>query len=151
MKKEKRHIGARFLFLVYCACMLWLLFGQRIVPGLYDTYIDRLRSNINLTPLKTLQLYLRLTHSANPYYVRHAYVNLIGNVVMFIPLGIFPPFIWRKMRSFPKVTAVGAAVIIGVEVLQYVTLLGSCDVDDLILNLFGVVIGYGLWKVIGKP
>lgn len=148
-KAPPHHIVARIFFLVYCTCMLWLLFGQRIVPGLYDAYLERLRTNINLTPLKTLRLYLRLTESANGYYVRHAYINLIGNVVMFIPLGIFPPWIWRKMRSFIKTAAVAAAVIVTVELLQYVTLLGSCDVDDLILNLSGVIIGYGLWKLFG--
>ncbi len=149
-KPPSRHIGARIFFLAYCICMLWLLFGQRVVLGLYDAYLERLRTNINLTPLKTLRLYLRLTESANGYYVRHAYINLIGNVVMFIPLGVFPPWIWRKMRSFFKTAFVATAVIVTVEVLQYVTLLGSCDVDDLLLNLSGVIIGYSLWKLIEK-
>ena len=74
--------------------------------------------------------------------VRHAFVNLAGNVIMFVPLGVFLPVIWKRLRSFWWFLLTSASLILLVEVLQYVTGLGSCDIDDLILNLPGTMLGW---------
>ena len=41
-------------------------------------------------------------------------------------------------------------LILAVEILQLVTLLGSCDIDDLLLNILGAAMGYVLWKLRNK-
>ena len=64
-----------------------------------------------------------------------------------MPFGWFLPYIWQKMRSFLKTVLTAALSICLVEICQYVTGLGSCDVDDLILNLAGVMLGYLVWKL----
>ena len=143
MKKAKQnahHSAARFLFVAYCILMLWLLFGQRMES---QTGVK----GINLVPLDTLKLYGKLMHSNSAYLVRHAYINLIGNVVMFIPLGVFLPQIWPKLRSFFKVLLLAILVVLLVEGLQYLTALGSCDVDDVILNIPGVMLGFIFWRL----
>ncbi len=145
-KKEQlkeRNIPARLLFLLYCAGMLWLLFGQRMGTGFDET-------NVNWIPLETVKLYLHLTQSSNPYFVRIAYINLVGNVVLFIPIGIFLPCIWKKMRLVFITAAVAVVAVCMVEILQYLTGLGSCDIDDLILNTVGVVLGYGAWRIYAR-
>ena len=153
MKKEKNRTAGqmwlRFFFLVYGAAMLWLLFGQRIGEGVsYADYFARLENNINLTPFVTLRLYWRILHnSTNPGLLQHAVINLVGNVVMFIPLGVFLPGIFIKKPNFLKVFYVVAGMIVLVEILQFFSLLGSLDVDDLILNLAGATVGYILWKL----
>lgn len=148
-KRTERQIFLRFLFVLYGLAMLWLLFGQRIGTGVsYADYQNRLESNINLTPLYTLRLYWRLLHtSTSPGLLRHAVINLVGNVVMFIPLGIFIPGIFLKKPNFFKFFFTVAGWIVIVELLQFFSLLGSCDVDDLILNLCGATIGYIFWKL----
>ena len=143
MKDKKWKIG----FAIYCALMLVLLFGRnRAVEGL--PYWEQLRQHFNPVPLRTITNYVRLLSSANRGFVRAAVINLFGNLVMFVPLGYFLPGVFPKMRAFWKVLLTTAAVITVVELLQMLTLVGSCDIDDLILNLIGSALGYCVYKCI---
>jgi len=76
-----------------------------------------------------------------------ALFNLVGNVVLFIPLGIFIPVVFPKTDTFCRTMLWAAAVMLCVEIVQLVSLLGSLDVDDLILNLVGAAIGYGIYRI----
>lgn len=71
-----------------------------------------------------------------------ALVNLFGNIVPFIPFGFLLPISYRKINTFYKVFVVGFLSIIFIELFQFITKLGSLDVDDIILNAVGVSIGY---------
>lgn len=138
------------LFAVYCALMLWLLFNR---PGYTEgiPYWQQLLPNLNLTPFRTLRLFLGLLNDHRPYLVRAALVNLLGNVVMFVPLGLFLPLIFTKLRKLWRTMLSAALLITAVEITQLFTLVGSCDVDDLILNLLGAILGYGIYKLTKKP
>ena len=124
----------RSLFVVYCGLMLVLLFHR--------AGYDQLRSN--LIPFHTIALYWKLL--SRPVFRQSAIINLVGNVVMFIPLGFLLPKVFSKQNRFYKVLLTTTAAITLVELVQYVTLLGSCDIDDLILNVIGAAIGYGIYK-----
>ena len=138
----------RLLFLAYCGLMIWLLFGQRMEGGQLDITLDGSGENINLIPFTTLRLYWGLLQNgASADLLRHAVINLAGNVVMFMPLGWFLPNIWRVFRGFFRTVIFGVSLICLVELLQYITGLGSCDIDDLILNTVGIILGYGIWKL----
>lgn len=143
-----RKVLLRLLFLVYGAAMVWLLFGQRI--GENDVTIDfsARGENVNFIPLETIKLYLHiLQNSTNQALWLHALVNLIGNVVLFIPLGWFLPYNWEKYRFLFKTLFSVLLLMTVVEVAQYFAMLGSCDVDDLLLNVSGAFVGYCLWKI----
>lgn len=135
----------RLLFLLYVVLMVWLLFVQRIDAG--GTAVEE---NWNFHPFKTLRLYYGLMSSENSYYIVHAFVNLVGNVLMFVPLGFFLPSIWNVFRRFWVLAPVALFLVVTVEAMQYFTGLGSCDVDDLILNLPGVICGYLLYRSVRK-
>lgn len=148
MNKKQTQI-AGVLFFVYALLMLWLLFGQRMGHTSNATYWQRLIANLNLQPLDTVRRYLWvLRNSQDPDLLRHAVVNLVGNVVMFLPLGNLTPSIWGKMQKFRWHFLYMVLIILAIEVLQLFTLLGSCDVDDLILNLVGTTLGYIFWKIV---
>ena len=133
----------RAAFFIYCLLMLWLLFGQRLGAQDYGSYTQQLADNLNLEPLKTVRLYLwLLEESESAYLVRHAFINLVGNVVMFVPLGYLLCGVFPKQRNFFAFFLCVTALILVVEAVQYVTLLGSCDIDDLILNLAGAIVGW---------
>lgn len=147
MKSEKyrrtaAQILTRILFLGYCAVMIWLLFGQRL---------DRENigfDNLNLIPFATLKLYTNLLqNSKDPFLLRHAFINLVGNVVMFIPLGYFLPALWPRLRQFFSILLSAVAIIVFIELCQYFSNLGSCDVDDFILNIPGVLVGWGIYRL----
>jgi len=75
---------------------------------------------------------------------------LVGNVIMFIPLGYLLPNIWKKLQKFYKTALVAIGIVSVAEILQYLTGLGSFDVDDFILNCFGITVGYIVWKIIHR-
>lgn len=134
------------LFMAYCAVMLWLLFDRsRAIDGM--GYWEQVSISLNLHPLHTVRLYIRLLGSKRPQLVKLAVINLIGNVVMFVPLGFFLPQIFRQLRKLWRTLLTVAGIIVLVELTQLFTLVGSCDVDDLILNVFGASLGYGLYKL----
>ena len=142
-KPQKRIRASRVLFVIYCAAMLWLLFCRSPgwIPGL--DYEEQLRANINLVPLYTIKNYLQVVMKrTNDDVLLHCIINLGGNVLLFIPAGVLLPKIWPKQRNFFRFFATCAGIMFLVEVLQLFTLLGSFDIDDLILNLIGMTLGF---------
>ena len=141
---KRKRLGAA-LFGLYSAVMLWLLFDR---PGASEgvPYWEQVSANLNLVPFRTLRLFGSLLTDHRPHLVQAAVINLFGNVVMFIPLGLLLPTVWEKLRSLGKVLLTTAAIITIVEIMQLFTLVGSCDIDDLILNLIGSALGYGVYR-----
>lgn len=140
---DKNRALWRFLLVIYWIIMLWLLFGRSSDWTETLPYTQLLSQNINLTPFLTIRNYLHvLRFSTDAALIRHCFINLAGNVLLFIPLGILLPCSFLKMRRFPWFFLTCAVGIGLVEGLQLLTLLGSLDVDDLILNLTGALIGF---------
>ena len=128
------------LFAGYCGMMLWLLLLHRIGagPGVWQ---------FNLQPLETVRRYLWvLRHSADPDQWSNAMANLFGNVGLFIPLGVFLPLLFSVLRRFGRFLLLTLLLILALELTQAATGLGTFDVDDLILNLLGVCLGYLLYS-----
>ena len=78
------------LFVLYALTMFWLLFAQRIsplTPG--HDYLQLLQGRINLIPFRTIDEFI--TAPAHGISRSHAFINLAGNVVMFVPLGAALP------------------------------------------------------------
>ena len=73
--------------------------------------------------------------------------NARGNALLFVPLGILLPLIWRRLR-FWRGVQIGAALSLGIELVQYLSSAwGSyraADVNDFILNVVGASLGLGL-------
>lgn len=141
----------RFLFVVYAAVLLWLLFDRSFdwVEGL--SYKEQLQRNISLTPFYTIGNYWSVVcRREYDSLFFHCVVNLAGNVVLFIPIGYFLPRLWVKMRNFFVFLFTCTLSVCLVELLQLFTLLGSLDIDDLILNLCGMVFGYLVFMIFQK-
>jgi glycopeptide antibiotics resistance protein len=105
----------------------------------------------------------RLEHNAEPFATivrqlagrpdRADLTQLVGNLLLLLPLGIYGPAMWRGLRSLPAVVVAGALISIAIELGQlglsrlYGFPIRIADVDDVILNTTGVVIGYALWRL----
>ena len=74
---------------------------------------------------------------------------VLGNVVMFIPFG-FLGWVFPKLRDLKPLLINFIAAITIVEALQYFTRLGIFEVDDIILNTFGVYLGWLLCRFMEK-
>ena len=120
--------------LVILPANFWLSVYDGIFLGWWDRAGRAFQiGNVNLVPsvLKWLNGELSIG--------RWSRTMLLGNIAMFIPLGFLLPFI-RKIKSFKKMLLISAAVPICCETLQL--FFGrSFDVDDLICNFIGIVIG----------
>ena len=148
MEKRKKHISAGLLVL-YGGLMLWLLFWrERSLEGL--PYLHQLPMHVNLRPFRTIRLYLGLLSAQRPSLVRIAIVNLLGNVGMFVPLGFLLPAAFPRLAKWYRCFLTAAGIIALVELLQMLFLVGTCDIDDLILNLTGTALGYGLFAAMGR-
>lgn len=90
--------------------------------------------NNNLIPFKTIIEYITRQD-------RVAIINLLGNLIAFAPMGLFLPLLFKKQNKL------NIAIILVIEVLQFLSLSGSFDIDDLILNLLGALLIYGLYKI----
>lgn len=150
MGRSKKRI-IKICFAIYAVLMLWLLFGQRMGREPFGTYREMLESSINLMPFHTIRNFINaVCRTDDGFMFRFSVINLAGNVVMFIPLGFFVPFISEKFSRFGYCMLFSAICIAIVEIVQLFTLLGSCDVDDLILNMIGTAIGYGIYFIVKR-
>jgi len=127
------------LLIYYLAILSVLLF----FGGLF--HVDRAwGSAVNLEPFYTIRRFLihyRRTGSLS------SLSNLLGNVVILIPLGILLPVMFRSLRRFWLTLPLLALFAVGVEYIQWRTGVGIADVDDSILNFAGAAVGYVLTRL----
>lgn len=81
---------------------------------------------------------------------REAMLNLIGNTTMFIPLGVVWPSVFKDLNTHKKVILAGVGVSLCIEILQLPFYDRVTDIDDLILNTLGYLIGYGILLLVRK-
>ena len=74
---------------------------------------------------------------------------VVGNVVMFVPFG-FLGWVFPELKNLKSTVIAFVSAIVIVEALQYFTRMGVFDVDDIILNTFGVYLGFRLCQFIEK-
>ena len=152
VKKRLKEILIYTSFTVYILLMLWLMFGQRLFhvinsphSGWFDNYWGDLKSRLNLVPFHTIA---EFTTSLGERWNTHAFINLAGNIVMFVPLGFLLPHISNRAHTSRRCILISLICLLCAEILQLFTLLGSFDIDDLILNMIGVLVGFGLQAMI---
>ena len=96
----------------------------------------------NIIPFKTILFYLRgLSNS----YV--SILNILGNLFLFMPLGFFVPQLFKKINKWYYICIIGFCFSLCIEVSQLLLLRGIFDIDDVILNLFGCILGYILKEI----
>jgi glycopeptide antibiotics resistance protein len=78
---------------------------------------------------------------------RDLLLNIIGNFAMFIPTGIVTPLIYKSRNTLAKVVGVGFLMSLTIEVIQLPFAVRASDVDDLILNTAGCLVGYGIYAL----
>ena len=128
---------AAAVFVIYLLLLIYLtLFSQ------YFGRVDFHRS-INLIPLSTIHRYLSC------WYLGVAKVNLMGNIFAFIPFGLLLPMAAKKLR-FLSILIYLFFVSAAIEIIQYLLGVGVSDIDDIILNLAGGIIGWLIFKVFQK-
>ena len=76
--------------------------------------------------------------------------NTLGNIALFIPLGILMPETWKWAKPWYRTASVAFAFSLTMEGIQLLTRRGCFDLDDLILNTIGAILGYGVVSLATK-
>lgn len=111
-----------------------------------DCYQDGLQKNIsqgNYVPFYTVKYYVTGTDTT-----RYTKENLVGNILLFFPFGVFLPLLFRKVKGFQKIIVINFMISLGLELIQLFGILGNFDVDDIILNILGASLGFGTYVLI---
>ncbi|WP_278607574.1 VanZ family protein, partial [[Ruminococcus] torques] len=128
-KQENKaiHFVWVYIFLLY----IYLTFSVAGIGsiwdiGHYDTII-RLEE-INLLPFQS-----------------EGIMTYVLNIIMFLPLGFLIPLIWKRYRNPLKIFMIGFGFSLSIELCQLFNRRNT-DIDDLMMNTLGAVIGYFIWK-----
>lgn len=133
-------------FLVYLAVVAALVLFSRYRVGFDDLSIwEYARFHMNIIPFKTILGYIKVYFDGSmskSIPVR----NLVGNLLLFFPWGIYLPLLSQKMKQWKIYMVITVATLLGIELVQFFAKYGSFDIDDLILNLAGAMLGFFMWK-----
>ena len=99
----------------------------------------------NFIPFNTITFYIKsiFDGSINPDI---PIINLSANLLMFLPAGLYLPYYTKRIKTIKSCVIIMLIILLFIELIQFFTRRGSFDIDDLILNILGVVIGYLIWK-----
>ena len=121
------------ILVIYSALIL------RLIVFKYPTGMTFSIANANLIPFKTILVYF----SGEPTW-RIAMRNLLGNIVVLVPLGFLLATMYQRLK-WNRALLVSLFTGVVLELLQVIFRSGIFDIDDIILNSLGVVIGYLLF------
>ena len=123
-----------------------LLFQLTVFRGEYtimNVYVEwRPISEVNWEPFTET---FKLTNGSSQF---DFFYNLYGNIFWFIPMGFFLGMLFRKRHPFFKVLLFGFLCSLSIETMQFLFRTGVADIDDLIFNTIGTLIGYLLYELI---
>lgn len=137
-----------WIYLLFLFAVVILKFTGSVQELLERMNAEPFGKTYNLEPFSTIRIQLR--------YISQGWArfNLLGNTVPFIPFGFLLPMTFRKGCSLGKVLLLGLLFVLFAETVQFYTNLGTFDVDDIILNMAAIFIGYlpvGIAGLFRKP
>lgn len=125
------------LLLMYVIYLLYLVF--------FSTYYGRgyFHRSYNFIPFKTIIEYIFCSHNLDA-----TVINIVGNILAFVPMGFLVPITFIKINRFKYIAIVVLVATTSIEVIQFIIGVGTCDIDDVILNCIGGIIGFKIYKVL---
>ncbi len=141
MRGEKRQgwhqtIG-ELLFFLYLVILCYCLFLADLFGRTGDHHYA-----YNIVPFREIS---RFVIHSRKLGIRAVLINLVGNVVCFIPFGLYLPARSRRFRSGKRIALSGCLLSLLIETVQLVTRVGCFDVDDILLNTLGCLAGFWLY------
>lgn len=146
MNKKHREL-ILLSFIVYIALLIYLLFFRHRAADIPLT--EYIRYSTNFIPFFSFYAFFTTPYISYRVVVPFL-INLIGNMVLFLPWGIALPVLNEKFVSAKRFFTLTAIVIIAVEILQVLLQVGTCDVEDFLLNMIGATAGFFISKRILK-
>ena len=151
IKNKKTNIVREVILFIFFVYFLFLLLLTIFKGGCiefrnqFNSYMYRehgLLGIINIVPIKeNINTFM---HSETG--MRNSLRNIIGNILVFMPLGFFIPLLFDKFNNFKKVLKVGCLSSLAIELCQLFVGGNVCDIDDVIYNTLGALAGFICYK-----
>jgi glycopeptide antibiotics resistance protein len=127
-----------YVFMVLTLTGYFILFREVAAHGWWQRELHRIheKERINLHPFLMFKQF------------RLWSLQVVGNAVMLLPLGIYIPLLFRRADKFFKVFFICLLVSISIELMQLITSYRSTDIDDVILNTTGAVAGFIFYRIV---
>ncbi|MBQ8662564.1 MAG: VanZ family protein [Eubacterium sp.] len=141
-EKQRKYekIVFRILFAIYVLLVIYFLFFAETTGR---TISDR-TYHYNLILFKEIKRFIVYREQLGMFAVT---ANLLGNVLIFLPFGMLVPFLTKRFKTFWSVALLTFEMSVLVELVQLVTKVGSCDVDDILLNTIGGMLGFVCYAI----
>ncbi|MBQ6857301.1 MAG: VanZ family protein [Lachnospiraceae bacterium] len=142
MKKNRHRKHGFVLLILYLVLLTYYLFFAEAMgrtPGSRGEY------SYNLVLFKEIRRFIM--HRDILGY-RAVVLNIFGNVLAFMPFGFILPEVWDQLNRWHIITILGFLFSLLVETAQLISRVGSFDVDDLLLNTIGALIGYFAFVIV---
>jgi len=138
---KKIQWGTVVFLIIYLMVLAYVCFLSEGRTDAQNTY------RYNLVPFKEIMRFYTYRELVG---VKAFILNLFGNVLAFIPFGVMVPIVRRKNRNFFRVFGMTFLLSLFIECIQLIFRVGSFDVDDLILNTCGGIIGYAVFWLMNR-
>lgn len=136
------------MLIAYCAILIKVMVFKDLpiirIGHLMFRFGGTQAGEANFVPFKTIWPYLR---GDKGWLI--AGLNLLGNIALLVPVGFLVPFVYRNM-TWKKSLALAFAAGLAIEGMQELLRVGIFDIDDVILNGLGVVVGYWVFTMLAK-
>lgn len=134
------------LFFLYCLLLAEILFLSRVAVR-EITVAEYFRTYANVCPFKTIVRYtVHVMTRKDLASLRLAISNIGGNFVLFMPMGIFLPVLFKGLNRFRRAFFVILLLVFLIEFCQGIFRVGIPDIDDLAVNMTGACVGILLGK-----
>lgn len=148
MKKASK-IVVLLGFAIYVLALVNILLVNRIRTTYNLSLPEYIRVSVNLVPFRSLFEYF-IRAGDGTMNLSTAVSNLLGNFVIFMPMGFFLPVLFKSTNSIKKFLLVVTLAITAAEVFQLIFQIGQFDIDDFILRISGALLVFGFWKAVSK-
>ncbi len=149
MKRETVRKLVSTLFILYIAVLFIILFlygGRQGNQFGLEVFSKEHLDMVNYVPFATIFSFFERIKEGS-INVDIVVRNIAANLLMFIPMGMALPVLFEdKFNKLWKVFLFVIVLVFIIEVIQFVTFRGSADIDDLILNTVGAIVGYGITR-----
>ncbi len=140
---KKLKTGGRVLLVLYLACLIYFMFFSESY-GRTEVHVEY---RYNLVLFREIRRFLTYRDILGMPAVL---LNVVGNVVVFIPYGCGLPLLFERLQSFWRIAVLSFAASLLAETMQLILRVGCFDVDDLLLNTVGGCIGYLIFLLIRR-
>ncbi len=151
--RAERHIFCLAFYIYFCVLIKYTFFPIPVNLALFREMFEGQGLSTNIIPFKDIYNVLRMAYYGN---VNIALKQLGGNMILLLPFGYFLPLIYNKFNSFIKVFIAALVLSASIETIQFIANnlmkfpYRAADIDDIILNVTGAILGYFIFKL-SKP